>query len=399
MHGLARMQDQVADVLNLRLGEPAILLPEIAPQRHRPLGRIDELNLTAPRLALAIGQHPDVGRNTGVVEDVLGQRDDGFEPVVLYDPATDVALALTGIPREQRRAVMHLDDATADPGRGLHLRELVDQEHELPIAGTGDHPVFRVAAMLGDEAQILELLAAAQAVEIRLPALAVRRIGEHEMEIVRRERIRAERGAVADVVRLGALTLEQQVGLGDGVGFRLDLLAVEMDGDVLAVLPGQLGETLLGQRQHAARTAGTVIDQIGAGFEAVGDRQKDQVGHERHHVARGEVLAGLFVVLLVETADQLLEDRAHGMVVERGQSLVAILIQDGLRAEIDPGIQELADEMAEDVGLDQRRDLVAELEFVEDLLDVGGKAVQIRLEVGLELLMLGAVLQIAQREG
>ena len=81
---------------------------------------------------------------------------------------------------------------------------------------------------------------------------------------------------------------------------------------------GELLQRLLGDGQHAARAAGAVVEQIGAGLDLVGDRQKDEVRHQLDGVARRPVLAGLLVVLLVEAADQLLEDRPHRMVVEAG---------------------------------------------------------------------------------
>ena len=43
-----------------------------------------------------------------------------------------------------------------------------------------------------------------------------------------------------DVVGRFTLALEQQVGLADGVGFGVDLLAVEVRGDLLAVFVGKL---------------------------------------------------------------------------------------------------------------------------------------------------------------
>ena len=81
---------------------------------------------------------------------------------------------------------------------------------------------------------------AAHAFEVALPALAVGRIGEHEVELAGAEGVVGERRvlrAADDVVRRVALALEQQVGLADGVGLGVDLLAVEVRGDLLAVLP------------------------------------------------------------------------------------------------------------------------------------------------------------------
>jgi hypothetical protein len=42
--------------------------------------------------------------------------------------------------------------------------------------------------------------------------------------------------------------------------------------------------------------------------------------------------------------------------------------------------------------------LVAELEVVEDILDVGREAIEVGLEVGLELLLAGAGLEVTQGE-
>ena len=59
---------------------------------------------------------------------------------------------------------------------------------------------------------------------------------------------------------------------------------------------------------------------------------------------------------------------------------------------------QLLDQRAEGVGSGQARDLVAELEVVEDVLDVGREAVEISFEVGGELLAAGAGFEIAQGE-
>jgi hypothetical protein len=71
-------------------------------------------------------------------------------------------------------------------------------------------------------------------------------------------------------------------------------------------------------------------------------RKEHEVRHQPNGVARRPVLAGLLVVLLVELADQFLEDRAHRVVVDAG------------RREVDVGVEELVDQRADGVGLGER---------------------------------------------
>ena len=127
-------------------------------------------------------------------------------------------------------------------------------------------------------------------------------------------------------------------------------------------------------------------------------RGEDQLRHERHGVARGEVLAGLLVVLLVEAPDQLLEDRAHAVVVEPGMPDRAVGVDHRIWAQVDVGGGELLDQGAQGVGLGEARDLVAELEVLEDVLDAGGEAVEVVLEVGLQLVAAGAGAEVVEGE-
>ena len=75
-----------------------------------------------------------------------------------------------------------------------------------------------------------------------------------------------------------------------------------------------------------------------------------------------------------------------------------VAVHDRVGAEVDRGIEELLDQRAERVGLREPRKLVAELELVEDVLDVWREAVEIGLEVGLELLLARAGAEVAQGE-
>ena len=95
------------------------------------------------------------------------------------------------------------------------------------------------------------------------------------------------------------------------------------------------------------------------------------------------MLARLFVVLFVELSDQLLEDRPHGVVV------------DASGRKIDLRIEKHIDQSTNRIGFGERRELVSELEVVEDVLNVLRKAVEVILEVGQQLLLAATRLQIA----
>jgi hypothetical protein len=73
-------------------------------------------------------------------------------------------------------------------------------------------------------------------------------------------------------------------------------------------------------------------------------------------------------------------------------------IADRLRAEVDIPVEEFLDEMAQRVGLGESRNLVAELEVVQDVLHVGREPVEIGLEIVLQFLLGGAGPEVAQQE-
>ena len=239
---------------------------------------------------------------------------------------------------------------------------------------------------------------AAHAFQVGLPALAVRRIREHEVELHGRKGVRREGRAELDVVGGGAFAFQQQVGLADGVGFGVDLLAEQMNGDVFAVFPGQLVQGFLGHCEHAASAAGAVVNPVSGIENSVGHGLEDQVGHKPHYIPGREVLAGLFVVFLVEPADQLLENRAHGVVVQAGQADIPVLVVNRVGAEVNIVGGELLDEAAQNFSIDKRLDLIAELELVQYLLDVSRKAFKVGFEVGPELVLLGPGSQVPEGE-
>ena len=100
----------------------------------------------------------------------------------------------------------------------LHLAQHIGKKHHLAVTGAGDETKLRVAVMLDDEARVQHAPLAAHALQVGLPALAVWGIRKHEVELVRGEAVLREGGAEDEVFGLIALTLQQEIGLGDGVG-------------------------------------------------------------------------------------------------------------------------------------------------------------------------------------
>ena len=133
-------------------------------------------------------------------------------------------------------------------------------------------------------------------------------------------------------------------------------------------------------------------------MDLASDGQEDQPRHELHSVARGPVLARLFVVLLVEPTDQFLEDCSHTVIVEAGMLDRSVPVLDRIRTQIDVRRKKLLDQGADRVGFGEAWDLVAELEILEDVLDVGREAIKIGFEVGLELFLAGAGSEVAKSE-
>ena len=83
------------------IGEGAVFRSEVFAELFVELGGIDELDLALAVLGLLVGEHPDVGGDAGVVEDVVRELDDGFQQVVLDEVLADVTGTAAGIPGEE----------------------------------------------------------------------------------------------------------------------------------------------------------------------------------------------------------------------------------------------------------------------------------------------------------
>ena len=96
-----------------RVADPAAFIAETFLHLHPKLASINELHFALTMFLFAIGEHPDIGGNASVVEQLLRQGDDGLQPVILDDPAADFAFPAASIAGEERRAVEDYSDAAA----------------------------------------------------------------------------------------------------------------------------------------------------------------------------------------------------------------------------------------------------------------------------------------------
>ena len=332
--------------------------------RSRVQNAVASMSWTRPRRPLAVGEHPDVGGDAGVVEELLGQGDERLEQVVLENPAANLALAAARVAREQRRAVHDDGDPRAALGPTADVRQHVQQEQELAVADA------RQAR--SEAAGRAPVVLVAHRVLVALPVLAVGRVGDHVVEAGAVVPVVRKRAAEDDVVRVPPVAgLHEEVRLADGERLRVHFLAEQVNagvgvhgrGDELAFARLSRRDVLLGDGEHAARAAARVVDAphdpLRAQPPPVAGQQ--QVDHEVDDVARREVLAGVLVQRLVELANEFLEDGAHRRVVHR------------VGVQVDLRVAEPLHDLEEQARLVELRDGVVEVELLEHLAHVGAE--------------------------
>ena len=262
---------EVADVVGIvlvirtpgfRIADLAALVAEAFLHRHPEVPPVDELDLALALLRLPVGEDPDVGGDAGIVEKLLRQGDDGFQPIVLDDPAADLGLARAGIPGEQRRAVENNADAAAAILRRAHLRDHVLEEQQRAVI----HPrqPSPEAPLVTERVRLL-----LDRLFLLLPSHAEGWIGEHIVEGVSVSRgvavelILGEGIATPDVVSIFAL--DQHVRLANRPGSVVQVLA-EQVGISLGI---ELLDVVFRYGEHPAGAAGRIVN----GFHHMALRQ------------------------------------------------------------------------------------------------------------------------------
>ena len=76
--------------------------PLIFPQFFKGLRSVNQLHLALTVFGFLVGQQPNVGGNTRVIENVVRQLDNDIHQVVFNQIATDVTLSAARIARKER---------------------------------------------------------------------------------------------------------------------------------------------------------------------------------------------------------------------------------------------------------------------------------------------------------
>ena len=162
------------DPLPVSVGHPVAFVAEGFRLFLELLAGVDEHHAPAMAGGLLVSQQPDVGEDAGVVEKLVGQHDDGVEPVVLQNPAADFALARAAVAIGERRAVEDDGDAAAALLlRRLHLGQHGLQEEQRAVVHA------RHAGLVAGLLQFAGFLLVAV---LAAPGDAEGRIAEHEVE-------------------------------------------------------------------------------------------------------------------------------------------------------------------------------------------------------------------------
>src|SRR5690606_13132034 len=250
--GVLRLRERAVDLGDLAdviWRKLVALIAERLPHLSEESDTVHELDPASTLRALPVRDDPHVRVDAGVVEELVGQSDNRLEPVIFDDPATDLALAASGIAGEQRRSIE--DDRDTAPAflRGAHLRDHVLEEEERPIVdprGAGAEAACeaeRVALVFDD---LLHLP----------PGHAERRVRQHVVEPLTGVAVGAERVAEDDV--LGVLPLDEHVRLTDRVALLVQLLPEDLEPSLRV----HLAQEVLRYGEHTAGAGGRIIQRL-----------------------------------------------------------------------------------------------------------------------------------------
>src|SRR6266545_5468599 len=218
---------KVGDLGDLLRADQLALFAEALAHLDPQFAGVDELNLAAACGALAIREDPEVGRDAGVVKELVRQSDDRLQPVVLDDPAPDLRLPRPCSSAEQRRAVEDDREARSALLHGLHLGDHVLQEQEAAVVDAWQARTEPTSEALG-------LVLVAHVPLDLLPLHPEWWVGEEVIEDLALEGVVRERVAQRDTG--GVLALQHHVRTAHRKCLRIQLLPVDLELGVRVVL-------------------------------------------------------------------------------------------------------------------------------------------------------------------
>lgn len=171
---------------------------------------------------------------------------------------------------------------------------------------------------------------------------------------------------------VGITSPDHHVGLGDGVGGRVQLLSKAGHFNLRI----EIVDAFLHAGQHLGGAHCHVIDGDIPGLAQIGVGQED-VGHQVDNVPAGKVGPSLLVIGLGEALHQILENVAavHGT--------------DLVRAEIAFRRGKLLDDQVEGIAVHHPLDDIVKVELGKHVLDVGREPGKVVPEVGLNIVRVG----------
>ncbi len=173
--GLLKAAIQAHQLADLILGNVLPLAAQRLAHFGVVLAAVDQLHLALSRSGLVVAEYPHIGGDAGVVEHVGGQRDDGFDQIVLQQVAANLRLTRTRAAGKQRRAVEDDADARATVARVTHLADQVQEEQQRTVG----HP-WKARAEAAVEA--LHRVLVGDLLLHLLPFHAEGRVAEHKVE-------------------------------------------------------------------------------------------------------------------------------------------------------------------------------------------------------------------------
>ena len=215
----------------------------------KALASVDELHLSLAFLAFLFGDEPDIGGDRGVVEEVIRELDDGFQPVIFKQIATDFTFSATCVTLEEATAI--LDDGHSSILVILllaifQLSYTIEKEKHLTVTNGWES--------WGKAACFTEIVLVCYILLGSFPLNTEWWIGDDVIKLIAFELVIAQCVALAHIICI--TSLDEGIGLGDGKSLVVQFLSIAGNFCFWVYFE----ETFCKATEHLASTHGHIID-------------------------------------------------------------------------------------------------------------------------------------------